>query len=239
MRDQTVIVGEIQAGRATVLRKKLMGLAGDIQASTFDLAGLLAEAAQAHMYQAWGYQSIVEYGAEELGLKARKVQYLVRMVEVMRIVGIKREAYEPVGVTKLREITTLDPAGKFYNKETQQNEPLLDHIVRLITVAEDMSAEQIKEEVRRLKGQTGENSIVVRSTSYVKSVWDNVISPARELARRQMGSAGRDEQGNAVEYSDGAVDEMIYASYLADPNNHLEVDQEVIVKIPTEEDVTI
>lgn len=239
MNDPIAIVGDVQAGRATVLRKKLMGLAGDIQASTFDLAEMLSEASHAHMYQAWGYQSIVEYGASELGLKARKVQYLVRIIEVMRIVGIKREIFEPIGVTKLREITTLDPAGTFFNKETKQNEPLLDHIIRLVTEADDVTADEISEEVKRLKGQIGDNAMVVRSTSYVLSVWENVIKPAQELARRLMGSAGRDKDGNAVEYSDGAVEEMIHAAFNADPNNSLEPEDEpVTIQVPSE-DVTI
>lgn len=239
MNDPIAIVGDVQAGRATVIRKRLMGLAGDIQSSTFDLAELLMEAADGHLYQAWGYNSLPEYGALELSLKRRKIQYLVRIVEVMKIVGIKREVYEPVGVTKLREVTTLDPAGRFYNKETQQNEPLVDHIVRLVTEAEELTADQISEEVKRLKGQIGDNSLVTRSTTYVNSVWENVIKPARELARRLMGSAGRDKDGNAVEYSDGAVDEMIYAEFLNDPNHQPETENvPVVIQIPTE-DVTI
>jgi hypothetical protein len=51
------------------------------------------------------------------------------------------------------------------------------------------------------------------------SVWENVIKPARELARKKLGSASRDSEGNAVEYSDGACDEVIFADFLSDPNN--------------------
>lgn len=239
MDDTIAIVGDVQAGRATVVRKRLLGLAGDIQASTFDLAELLAEASIGHLYQAWGYTSLLEYGVLELNLKRRKVQYLTRIVEVCRIIGVKREVYEAVGVTKMREITTLDPTKNFFNTETKQNEPLVDHIIRLITEAEDLTADEIKLEVQRLKGQTGDNSLVIRSTTYVKSVWENIIKPSQELARRLMGSAGRDKDGNAVEYSDGAVEEMIHAEFLNDPNNTIEAeDQPVVIDIPTE-DVSI
>lgn len=236
MNDPIAIVGDVQAGRATVLRKKLIGLAGDIQCSTFDLAEMLYEADSGSMPQQWGYISTLDYGMQELGLKKRKVQYLVRIVSVMRIVGVKREVYEPIGVTKMREITTLDPAGMFFNKETKQNEPLVDHIVRLVSEAEDCTAEEIAEEIKRLKGQTGENSLVTRSTTYVLSVWDNVIKPAQELARRLMGSAGRDKDGNAMEYSDGAVEEMIHTEFLNDPNNNIEAeDASVVIQVPTED----
>lgn len=236
MNDPIAIVGDVQAGRATVVRKHLLGLAGDIQASTFDLAEALVEASGGHMYQVWGYNSLYEYGALELNLKRRKIRYLVRIVEVMKIVGIKREVYEPIGVTKLREITTLDPAGNFFNTETKQNEPLLDHIVRLVSEAEGKTSDEIGLEVQRLKGQTGDNSLVTRSTTYVNSVWENVIKPARELARRLMGSAGRDEEGNAVEYSDGAVEEMIHAAFIADPNNQTgDEDAPVVIQVPTED----
>lgn len=235
MNEPIAIVGETQAGRAAILRKQLMGLAGDIQSSTFDLAEKLSEAAEGQLYRAWGYDSLYEYGMLELNLKRRKIRYLVRIVEVMKIVGIKREVYEPIGVTKLREITTLDPAGNFFNTTTKQNEPLVDHIVRLVTEADDRTADEINEEVLRLKGQTGDNSLVTRSTTYVNSVWENVIKPAREQARRLMGSAGRDEEGNAVEYSDGAVEEMIHAEFLNDPNHQLEQDAPVVIQVPTED----
>jgi hypothetical protein len=214
-----VIVGEQIAGRAAAVRKQLLLLNGDVKSSTFDMADLLFEAQENNYPAAWGFASLPDYAAKELGLKERKAQYLARIVKVCRVVGLKREQYEPAGISKLREICTLDPEGSFWNVAEKVSEPMDEHIVRLILDSDKMNLEQMKEEILRLKGRTGADHPVLRTTSYPKSVWENVIKPARELARRLLGSSGRDDEGNAKEYSDGACDEVIYAAFLADPNN--------------------
>ena len=83
-----------------------------------------------------------------------------------------------------------------------------------------MTGADILDEVRRLMGQTGENRPVTKMMQWTESTYLNVILPAQELARRRLGSAGRDKDtGNAVEYSDSVVEEVIHAEFLADPNN--------------------
>lgn len=105
------IIGEQVAGRATRVREKLKDLTSDIKASTFDVADLLFEAQENNYPAKWGYASTYEYGKEELGLKRRKIEYLLRITKVCHQVGLKRERYEPSGISKLRAITTLDPEG--------------------------------------------------------------------------------------------------------------------------------
>jgi hypothetical protein len=227
---EQVIVGEAIAGRAAQVRAKLKDLSADVKGSTFDMAELLFEAQENNYLHGWGFASLPDYAAKELGLKERKARYLARIVKVCRAVGLNRTQYEPAGTSKLREITTLDPEGKFWNSTEHVSEPLDEHIVRLILDFDKMTVEQVKEEVLRLKGRTGPDKPVLRTTSYPKSVWENVIKPARELARRLLGSSGRDEEGNATEYSDGACDEVICAAFIADPNNEPET-----LNVPKEE----
>lgn len=227
------IVGETVAGRSAYVRKQLMVLMGDIERRTFDLAELLLEAQDGSLYRTWGYEDIYDYASQELGLKERRSQYLIRIVKICRAVGVERKVYQEVGVSKLRDITRLKPEDSFWNTETKMAEPMASHIVRLIIAAKEMTSEQIEEEVRRLMGQTGENRPVMRSYSVTQSAWDNTIKPAMELARRRLGSARRDEEtGNAVDYSDGVVEEMIHAEFLADANQYPE---EELVDIPMEE----
>lgn len=220
------IVGECEAGRAATVRKRLMMLAGGIEENTFDMAELLAEAVAGSLPQHWGYDDIYDYGAQELGLKERKIQYLVRIVQVCRVVGISRKDYAPAGVSKLREITRLDPKGAFFNPETKESEPLNEHIITLITDAEKHTGKELLEEVRRLRGEIGENRPVTKMMQWTESTYLNVILPAQELARRRLGSAGRDKDtGNAVEYSDSVVEEVIHADFLSDSNNYPEPEQ--------------
>lgn len=220
------IVGAAVAGqvvsRADDVRKKLKNLSTAISQSTFDMIVLLAEAETKLYPSQWGYNGIGDFAAAELGIKARRGQYLARIGNVCESLGVERQDYEPAGVSKLREITTLDPEADFFNKETKTPEPLKDHILRLIEAAPDMTVEDVSAEVARLKGQVGADARVMRGYSTDQASWDNVISPALEIARRKLGSAGRDSDGSAVEYTDGVCYESICADYLADPNNILE-----------------
>lgn len=216
---EEVIVGEAIAGRSAHVRKELARMVSSLNVSTFDMIVLLAEAQENGYAQQWGFSSLVEFGAKELGLKKRKTQYLARIGYVTKAVGLRRSQYESAGTSKLREITVLDPEGSYWNRDTHTNEDLAEHIVRLILDHDKMTVQQVHDEVLRLQGRTGPDRPVIRSTSYPRSVWESVIKPARELARRLLGSSGRDAEGNAKEYSDGAVDEVIYAAFLADVNN--------------------
>lgn len=228
---KTVVVGEAVAGQSQALRKKLLSLSQNIKQENFDLAELLLQVKDNRLYRTWGYESLGEYSETELGIRERKSRYLCRILEVCRTVFVPREEYEPIGVTKLREITTLDPEGYFFNPETKENERMSMHILNLLKKAKDMKASDIEEEVKRLKGQTGDDEQVIRSFSVTRACWENVIKPALELARQRLGSKGRDDEGKAVEYSDGAAYECICAEFLADPNNMPEP-----VEIPIEDE---
>jgi hypothetical protein len=228
---EVVMVGEQVAGRAARVREKLKDLTNDVKSSTFDLADLLFEAQENSYPAAWGFASTVEYGQEELGLKPRKTQYLTRITKVCRQVGLKRERYEPSGISKLREITTLDPEGTYWNVSEHVSEPLDEHIVRLILDSDKMNVDQVKVEVARLKGQVGKDRRVLRSYSTDVTTWTNVISEALERARRFLGSKGRDAEGNAKEYSEGECYECICAAFNADPN----YDEDPGEGLPTEE----
>lgn len=217
--------GEAVAGRSASVRRSLMSMVSNLNTNTFDLAELLYEAQEQHYPSAWGFNSLPEYAEKELGLKARKAQYLARIMKVCKVVGLKREQFESAGTSKLREITRLDPEGTFWNKDEHVSEPLDEHIVRLILDHDKLNVQQTKDEVARLMGMTGPNRMVVRSCSVTQSAWTNVIQPAYELARRILGSQGRDESGNAVEYKDGACLEVICAAFNADVNNQPEPEE--------------
>lgn len=228
------MVGEAIAGRSASVRRSLMSMVSNLSTNTFDLALLLHEARENNYPATWGFSSLAEYAEQELGLKKRKSEYLTRIVKVARAVGLLRSQYEPCGVSKLREITRLDPEGTFWNKDEHVSEELSDHIVRLILDHDKLNVQQVKEEVARLLGQSGPDRRVMRSYSTDITTWTNVISKAIERARRVLGSKGREEEtGNATEYSEGACYECICAAFNSDPN--YDEDPGDKPEVPTEE----
>lgn len=219
LKTPPAIVGEQVAGRAAQVRKQLILLSNDVKANTLDLAELLVEAKREGYPKKWGYEGIADFGKNELGLKERKVFYLMRIVEVCEAVGVKRADYEKVAISSLREITTLDPEEKYYNRETNENEDMAEHIVRLLADAPDMEGKEVADEVARLKGMTDENAMITRSHRWTVSAYENVIKKAIEQMRMHLGSKGRDpDTGKAVEYSDSQCLEDICLNFLADPN---------------------
>lgn len=216
--DNVAIYGEQIAGRAASVRKTLNALNKNIEHTLFDCAELLYEAQSNHYFSQWGFKNLSEYARQELHMKPRRAQYLSRIVYVCRTVGLKREDYDKVSVSKLREIATLEPEQTWFNPETRKNEPLYDAVLDLIVEANNLTLDQVKKVVALHKGQVGPDRRVLRTYSTNESAWDNIIKPAMELTRRRLGSAGRDDAGNAKEYHDGAIIEMWAAEVLADPH---------------------
>lgn len=234
-----VIVGESVAGRAASVRRDLLLLSSSINRSIFDFGDLLYEVRENNYFSAWGFSSLAEYAQQELGIKQRKSEYLVRIVRTMKAVGLKREQFEPAGTSKLREICTLNPEASFWNADIKVSEQLSDHIVRLVLDADEMTGEQVHEEILRLTGRLGPDRPITRSYTVSQACYDGVVKPAFELIRMRLGSAGRDADGVAVEYTDGAVLECLCAEALSDPTNQPEpIDTEddvpATIEIPTE-----
>lgn len=212
-RPVAAIYGEQEAGRAAKVRKAVEDKIKGIMTSTFDIAELLFEIKSKHYYADWGYESFQEY-VSTLQIKPRKAQYLVRMVEVMSAVEVERNTYEPIGLSKLREITSLDYEGDYTNPEDGAKTPYKDIIRGLVDRAGDMELGDIKKAVRILKGLTGEDELIWVNFSLKRSVKEEVLDPALKLAKLLIGDSGRDEEGMAIEASDGAALEIIAVEFL-------------------------
>jgi hypothetical protein len=214
----TAIYGEAQSGRCSVVRKKLENLIGGLNKSTMDIAVLLSETKKQGYFKQWGFDTFKDY-VQQLDLKARKAQYLTRIVETMEQVGVAREVYEPLGISKLREISSLDPGAIYVDPESNTQTPMKDFITGLVDKGLNMSLEEIKQHVKTLKGLVGENDLMFINFSVKRSVWENVIEPSLELAKANIGSIGQDEEGNAKDASNGRALEMIAVEFLNNPQN--------------------
>ena len=166
------------------------------------------------------FETFGEY-VRSLDIKQRKAEYLEKIVDVMEEVDRDRDEYEPLGVAKLREITSLDPNADWTNPDTKEVTPMRDFITELVDKGKGMSLADIKQHVRTLKGLVGENDIINRTFGWTRLAITETIDPAIELAKRAIGSSGRDADGNAIETSDSKAVEMILADFLANPENNI------------------
>lgn len=220
------VVGEAVAGqdaaRSAEVLSKLESLTKGIEKETFDIGELLAEVREQKYFELWNYETFWEYADQALGIGKRQAQYLLRIVAVSEIMGIPRAKYESLGISKVKEIFSLDPHGFFVNHAEAKNEPLHEHITKLLDAADEWCLGDIKAEVARLKGLDKENSLVWVRAQMTKSAKENVYDKAIELARANMGTPARDSDGKAIEYSEGAALESICSDFVADPNNQPE-----------------
>jgi hypothetical protein len=224
----TVIVGAPVAGEAAQVKGQLEHLLLTIDKSTFDIAELLFKVKIKGYYTGWGYSTFKEY-TNTLKIKPRKAQYLTRIVSTMDAVGITRDVYEPLGIARLREIASLEPGTEWTNPLTGLKTPMDEFIKGFVNHrdenGEPMDEDKLKEHVRTLKGLVGENDIVFETVAMTRLARDNSWTPAIELAKAKIGTVGKDDQGMAVDPSNGAAAEMLAVHFLTDPQNDLDAYQ--------------
>lgn len=216
---ETVLVGEMVAGESAKARAQLESLINNVNKSTLDIAELLAKVKTNAFYQP-EFNTFQEY-VDTLNIKARKAQYLTKIVEVMAEVGLTRTQYEPLGIARLREISSLDPKATWTNPETKEETPMSHFITSFVEKGDEIEIDQLKQHVRTLKGFCGENDLVWRNFCITRLVAESTIDPALELARNNIGSVGKDDEGVSKDASDGACLEVWAVSYLNDASNNV------------------
>lgn len=216
----TVIVGEAVAGESAKLKQKLESLILTANRSNFDIAETLYAIKKKGFYAP--FTTFREYCAS-LAIKPRKSQYLTRMVEIMEIVGISREKYEPLGMSRLREITSLNPVEIWQNPVSLEKTPMKEFIKGFVEYRTEtgdfIDPKDLARNVRTLKGFVGENDFVVFPMSFQRSTLDNVVLPALELAKAHIGSVSKDDEGISQDASNSTAAARIFADYLSDPTN--------------------
>jgi hypothetical protein len=210
------IVGEVVAGEAAQTLKQVKALIKGLSSNTFDLAHALYKVKK-NKYYAPKFLTFSEY-AKDLDIRLSKCYYLIRITETMETVGLAREQYEGVGIAKLRAICRLDLTDENGHGKMYEGKPAVEVIKDLIAQAPAHSPEAVGETVKKLQGLVGEDSIVWINFPIklaARNKWDEAIS----LAQKNIGSVGKDADGNYVDASVGSCAEVIAASYILDPNN--------------------
>lgn len=218
----TVIVGEAIAGESAKVRNKLETLINSVNKSTLDIGELLYSVKYKGHYAEWGFPTFNDY-VKSLNIKERKAQYLTRIVGVLSQVGIARGIYEALGIARLREITSLEPDGNYVNPETGLVTPMAEYIKGFCEpdaeTGELFELEKLKHLVKLLKGMAGPEALRWVNLQMTNSAYDNTWLPAMNLAKANIGSVGKDDEGISKDASDGAAAEVLAISYLNDPAN--------------------
>jgi hypothetical protein len=212
-----VIVGEVTPGEANKLKKQLESLIKSQESSNFDIGEICFAIKSKGMFAP--FTTFQDYCKTLTKIKPRKLQYLTRMAQVMNAVGISREVYEPLGIARMREITSLDPDAEWTNPISSAKTPMKEFIVGFVEAGETITTEQLKQNVKTLKGLTGENDIVWWNIPLTRSAFENTVTPALELTKANIGSVSKDDEGISKDASDATCVEAWAADVLADPAN--------------------
>ena len=222
MPQDIVIVGEAISGERAEVQKALKKLIKQVNTNTFDIAELLFKTKSKHLNTEPTFADFVK----TLDIKPRRAQYLETLAEVMSAANIKRAEYEPIGVTKLRVITRLDPTDTYTNPVTKETAPMVDYIVGLVelaTCAPDKTAEDLEQSVRVLMGETGENDMTWLNIRLPRIVMDNTIAPALEKAAILIGTVSTDAEGVAEEVSEWRKLEVVCVEFKNDKSTDPEM----------------
>lgn len=219
MLQTSVLVGEAVAGETAQVRHKLEELINSTNKSAFDIGELASKVKQSGDYA--GYTTFKDY-SKTLAIKPQKLRYLMTIADVFAAVGIKREKYEPLGISRCRAITSLDPYATWKNPQTGEETPMSEFISEFVEKGADMSLEEIQQHVRTLKGITGEDDIVWVNLPFKRLVVDTTLKTGFELARKNIGTVSVDDEGIAQEASNSKCVEVWAADYITNPANSME-----------------
>lgn len=212
------LVGEAIAGEAAATLKQIHKLIKGLSTNTFDLAELLHKA-KSNKYYSPKFNTFGEY-VKSLDLKITKAYYLVRLVEVMKACGIERQEYEPIGIAKLRVISRIE-LTKEGNPAEFGGKANTEWVKSLVKDSASMTPTEIDTQVKKIQGLIGLDSvewlnIPLKNSS--KMFWEQAV----DLAKKNIGSVGQDEDGNYKDASIGQCVEAIALSYILDANNNPE-----------------
>lgn len=213
------VVGEQIPGQAATALEQLEQLIAESNKIGFDI-GEKSYNVKKNGYYTVKYTTFQDF-LKTLPYKKRRIEYLTKMFEVMDSVGIARSKFESLGLSKMREITSLDPNSDWVNPETQAVTPMREFIIGFVEKGNELTLQEIQQHVRTLKGLVGENDFVFRKLAFTRADAEATWDPAIALAKNNIGSVGKDDEGISIDASDSAAAKVLAIEYLADPANNV------------------
>lgn len=136
-----------------------------------DLCFDLLEAQQKGLHTTFGYSSFPAWiDSLSIGIGGRQAYYYVAVASTAKELGISRETVASVGVSKLKEIFSLD-------KSKQK-----DDILNLVGAAHNTKLSDIKDKIQALKGKDGAEQLhflTLKVPTSVKQILDYTVEIAR------------------------------------------------------------
>jgi hypothetical protein len=201
--------GEVHiAERAQQVYSLLLKANRSMKVGFLDTMDLLTEAADGNYHSEYGYVRLGDWveASPELDMSPRQAYYLINIKRKADKLGISRAQLEACSISQLKEIFALDPADMAHDMR------------KLLDAAPDQSLEDTKAAVKKLRkdsGQPAPEYMTLKLDPAVKELADRAI----ELARMNYGDTVDEGTGEVKEASVSQAMELIFASYLADPNN--------------------
>jgi hypothetical protein len=235
--DYTVVlenppaIVETDTRRSDEVRKRVQQIDSSLTLSFFELGDLFAEVKTNGYWRDWKYESFPEYVKKSgVDMSPRQVEYSIVISNVSKALGVNKTLLARAKNSKLKEIFTLDHTSTVTDAATQIEESMADIMRKLVEDAPNKSLKEIKEIVKRLKGQAigedGSEPDVAGELTWlnlpVRRDAKQVVVDAIELAMKLSGCTVDAMTKEVKDLSQAAALERICADFTADPNNQAE-----------------
>jgi len=185
------------------VRKRIDLLKESMASNRWEFAALLSEALDNSYHRDANFDNFDEWiDQSNFDVGSRECRYLIRIHKQSLELGITREQLQRVAVSKLKEIFVPDVSTA--------------DIVRLVEHAETATLDQIRDEVKRLKGAAG---VPVFSHRNLLLVEEDALQldEAVEVMQLEAGTA-EDADGNSIEISYSRAVALMSVEFMQDPN---------------------
>lgn len=206
----TIQSNELQAvsNRAMAVSAQLKSILLMVEDGFLTMCDLLLEAQEKNYSSIYGYATFSEWVERGSGLNisARTAYYYVNIASKTRELGLDREALKKIGISKLKEVLSLDTKDH------------ADDIKGLLASADTDTIDVLKGKVSKIKAKDGQEPsvfITLRLDESVKAIVDRAV----KLARLNYGDQV-DEHGEVMDASHSKCMELICLAYTQDIDNY-------------------
>jgi len=215
---------EKDSSRSDTVRQRLQQVDSSLTLNTFERGDLFAETKANNFWRDWKFESFSEYVKKSgFDVSPRQADYEIQISNVSKLLGITLTQKAAAKNSKLKVIYELDPGKTVTDTDTLKEESMADIMRALVSDAPSKSLKELKEIVKRLKGETEEPEGELTWMNWpVRRDAKQVVVDAIELAVKLAGGTIDAMSKEAKDLSQASAISLIMGDYLADPNNQVD-----------------